>query len=143
MTTQSSTQSDQSLLCTQWVAKDPRFLHADSIDSDQNGQMPRLIRDFAGRTDQFVGFVVLWLIAVSLFSSVFLSEGLYMEPSQVADNENGGLAHMKDTKVFTENLEIGCVTNVLDENTVIFLSFRTDRYWQTVQTQIRLLLEER
>ena len=25
---------------------------------------------------------------------------------------------------------------------VIFLSFQTDRYWQTVQTQIRLLLEE-
>ena len=25
----------ESLLCTQWVAKDPRFLHADSKDSDQ------------------------------------------------------------------------------------------------------------
>ena len=30
------------LLCTQWVAKDPRFLHMDSEDSDQTGQMPRL-----------------------------------------------------------------------------------------------------
>ena len=36
-------QSDQSSLCAQWVAKDPRFLHADSEDSDQTGQMPRLI----------------------------------------------------------------------------------------------------
>ena len=27
----------------QWVAKDPRLLHADSKDSDQTGQMPRLI----------------------------------------------------------------------------------------------------
>ena len=27
-----SAQSDQSLLCAQWVAKDPRFLHADSED---------------------------------------------------------------------------------------------------------------
>ena len=27
----------------QWVAKDPRFLHADSEDSDQTGRMPRLI----------------------------------------------------------------------------------------------------
>ena len=33
-----STLSDQSLLCTQWVAKDPSFLHADSKDSDQTGQ---------------------------------------------------------------------------------------------------------
>ena len=28
-------QADQSLLCTQWVAKDPRFLHADNEHSDQ------------------------------------------------------------------------------------------------------------
>ena len=27
-----STQSDQSLLCTQWVAQDPSFLHVDSKD---------------------------------------------------------------------------------------------------------------
>ena len=38
-----SAQSDQSLLCAQWVAKDPRFLHADSEGSDQTGRMPRLI----------------------------------------------------------------------------------------------------
>ena len=38
-----SIQSDQSLLCAQWVAKDPSYLHADSEDSDQSGQMPRLI----------------------------------------------------------------------------------------------------
>ena len=38
-----SAQSDQSSLCTQWVTKDPRFLHADSEDSDQTGRMPRLI----------------------------------------------------------------------------------------------------
>ena len=34
----------------QWVAEDPRFLHADSQDSDQTGRMPRLIWVFAGRT---------------------------------------------------------------------------------------------
>ena len=27
--------SSESLLCAQWVAKDPSFLHADSEDSDQ------------------------------------------------------------------------------------------------------------
>ena len=37
-------------MCVQWVAKDPRFLHADSEDSNQTGRMPRLIRVFAGRT---------------------------------------------------------------------------------------------
>ena len=40
----------ESLLCTQWVAKGPRFLHADSEDSDQTGRMPRLIWVFTGRT---------------------------------------------------------------------------------------------
>ena len=38
------------------------FLHAGSEDSDQTGQMPWLIRIFAGCTDLFVGCVVLWLI---------------------------------------------------------------------------------
>ena len=33
----------ESSLCAQWVAKDPSFLHADSEDSDQTGQMPRLL----------------------------------------------------------------------------------------------------
>ena len=52
-----SAQSDQSLLCAQWVAKDPSFLHADSEDSDQTGWMPRLIWVFAGRTCHLL---VLW-----------------------------------------------------------------------------------
>ena len=53
----------ESLLCTQWVAKDPSFIHADSEDSDQTGQMPRLIWVFAGRTDHIVGFVMRRLIS--------------------------------------------------------------------------------
>ena len=32
----------ESSLCTQWVAKDPSFLHADSEDSDQTGRMLNL-----------------------------------------------------------------------------------------------------
>ena len=51
----------ESLLCAQWVAKAPSFLHADSEDSDQTGRMPRLILVFAGRTCHFVGFVMSWL----------------------------------------------------------------------------------
>ena len=48
----------ESSLCAQWVAKDPPFLHVDSEDSDQIGQMPSLIWVFAGRTCHFVGFVM-------------------------------------------------------------------------------------
>ena len=40
----------ESSLCTQWVAKDPWFLYADSKDSDQTGRMPRLIWVFTGHT---------------------------------------------------------------------------------------------
>ena len=45
-----SAQSDQSSLCAQWIAKDPRFLHVDSKDSEQTWRMPRLIWVFAGST---------------------------------------------------------------------------------------------
>ena len=55
-----STQSDQSSLCPLRVAKDPRFLHADSEDSNQTGRTPRLVWVFAGRTCHFVGLVVRW-----------------------------------------------------------------------------------
>ena len=47
-----------SLLCAQWVAKDQRFLHADTEDSDQTGRMHRLTWVFTGRTCHFVGFVM-------------------------------------------------------------------------------------
>ena len=33
----------ESSLCAQWVAKDPRFLHADSEDSDQTGRTLTLL----------------------------------------------------------------------------------------------------
>ena len=51
-----------SLMFTQWVTKDPSFLHEDSKDSAQTGLMPRLIWVFAGRTCHFVGFVMRLLI---------------------------------------------------------------------------------
>ena len=46
----------ESSLCARWVAKDPSFLHVDSEDSDQTGQIPRLIWVFAGRTATFLIF---------------------------------------------------------------------------------------
>ena len=51
----------ESSLCTQWVAKDSVFLHADSKDSDQSRWMPRLIWVFSGCKAYFVGFVMRWL----------------------------------------------------------------------------------
>ena len=44
----------ESSQCAQWVAKNPMFLHADSKDPDQTGQMPRLIWVFAWHSCHFV-----------------------------------------------------------------------------------------
>ena len=55
----------ESSLCTQWVSKDPSFLHAHSEDSDQTGQVPRLIWVCTGCTTShtkdwwFLPFVVI------------------------------------------------------------------------------------
>ena len=49
----------ESSMCAQWVAKDPSFLHVDSEDSGQTGQMPRLIWVSAGRTAHCVDFVMM------------------------------------------------------------------------------------
>ena len=74
----------ESLLCTQWVAKDTSFFmqtaktqislgisedsdqpgHPISEDSDQTGRMPRPIWIFAGRTCYFVSFAMKRLIFV-------------------------------------------------------------------------------
>ena len=65
----------ESSLCAQWVAKDPRFLHADSEDSDQTGQMPRLICVFAGRTHTLLVLScrgsLLFIASAFLFFSFF------------------------------------------------------------------------
>ena len=50
----------ESSLCAQWVAMDPRFLYADSKDSDQTGQMPKLIWVFAGR------ILIVWFCHVAV-----------------------------------------------------------------------------
>ena len=57
-----SAQPDKSSQWAQWVAKDSMLLHTDNKDSDQTGQMPRVIWVFVGHTCHFVGFVMQWLI---------------------------------------------------------------------------------
>ena len=41
----------------------------------------------------------LFFFNMLFYFSVFLSEGLYMEPGDVAENVNGGLSHMSEAKV--------------------------------------------
>ena len=60
----------------------------------------------------------------ALFAQTYLSENL------------GSLQYLQF------NLKLGKMLTLLLTITVIFLSFRIDRPGQTVQTQIRLLLEE-
>ena len=62
-------------MCAQWVAKDhndPRFLHADSEDTDQTGRM-----SLPWAHIHFVGFVMSWLlcchVGVGSFSIVITS----------------------------------------------------------------------
>ena len=57
-----SAQPEQSSQCAQWVANDPKLLHTDSEDSDQTGQIPKLIWIFAGHSGHFVGFDLVWLV---------------------------------------------------------------------------------
>ena len=68
----------ESSLCAQWAAKDPRFLHVDSEDSDQPGRMPRLIWVFAGRTVPLLvfswcGSFVFWHFAHILIMAFYES----------------------------------------------------------------------
>ena len=64
----------ESWLSAHWVAKVPRFLHADSEDSDQMGRMPSLFWVFAEHTDHFVGFVMLQLFLIFWKSFTFFEE---------------------------------------------------------------------
>ena len=80
----------ESLLCAQWLVKDPVFLYVDSKDSDQTGRMPRLIWAFAGCTCLFVGFVMRWLNLHSHFLKIGeLSADLYTKILvETAQNNN-------------------------------------------------------
>ena len=83
------------------------------MKTDQTGRMPRLIRVFAGRTNHFVGFVMRWLKCQPVLQYTSLQEPVFP------------------------------IRNVEKLTIAMILSFRTDRSEQTVQTQIRLLLENR
>ena len=55
----------ESLLCPLWVATNPRFLNADSEDSDQTGWMPRLVCLRMALTHFvifFMSLLIFWLL---------------------------------------------------------------------------------
>ena len=80
-------------LGTLWIAKDPMFLQADNEDSNQTGQMPRMIWDFVGRTCPFVGFVLLRLFYYLVGSPVLRNPMAdsywhkYLHPWEVGSDE--------------------------------------------------------
>ena len=72
----------ESSLCAQWVAKEPRFLHADSEDADQTGRMPRLIWVFVGAHSlcwfrHVAAHIVITLRLVTLFCQYHLTLGRF------------------------------------------------------------------
>ena len=70
-----SAQTDQSSLCTQWVAKVPMLLHADSEDwSDWED-------DFAGHTDHFVGFRGSYWMGKAKFPDISLTKSNFPDIS--------------------------------------------------------------
>ena len=94
-------------LCAQWVAKDPRFLHADSEDSDQTGRMSRLIWVFAGRT---------------LILFVLSCRGSYSQHSKLKVIDHYYKSHRKDiwneTKLaspFSKTVTLSFFKNVFDQ----------------------------
>ena len=99
----------ESLLCAQWIAKDPSFLSADSEESDQTGRMPRLIWVFAGHTCNFVGFAIRWLKFFPLIKQVHRRWCL---------------------------IRFYTVCRFRHTNPSI-LSFPLKGHWQTIQTQIK------
>ena len=77
----------KSMLCAQRVAKEPSFLHTDSEDSDQTGQMPRLIWIFAGCTCHFTvlscggSFVFSWVCTKSCL--LFMSSSSWLKDHSI------------------------------------------------------------
>ena len=75
----SSAESDQSSLWARWVAKDPSFRHAHREDSDQTGQMPRLIWVYTG----YMSFCWFCHAAVQMFTLLCLVDSSILSIWQV------------------------------------------------------------
>ena len=56
----------ESSLCAEWIAKDPRFLQADSKDSDQTGRITQADLSLRWTHSHFVGFVMSWLTSFDI-----------------------------------------------------------------------------
>ena len=117
----------ESSLCAQWVAKDPRFLHADSEDSDQTGRMPRLIWVLAAHTLTLLVLLCRGSYQVWSCSALVVYTVLPYKPKV------NGLISLAPDQWLASKFLIRCQCLILhysslsDGTTVMFLSFRTDR----------------
>ena len=96
----------ESSLCAEWVAKDSSLLHADSVDSDQTGRMPRLMWLFAGRTVTLLvlscrgPYRSLWLFPLDpCYTTIFRIPLVPLDPAVVA------IIHLGDRLKSFENFD--------------------------------------
>ena len=118
----------ESSLCTQWVAKDLSFLHADSEGSDQAD----LSLCWAPR--HFVGFVMSRLIWEVAIGQVWLAEerktipNAYLYCTCVVDNNSDHISSLKDQSLsYSWNTEL-ISTCWYGRSFVFFKKFRSPRY---------------
>ena len=145
----------ESSLYALWVAKDPRFLQPYSEYTGKSGRKPCLIWVFAGCTSFCWFFHALahftcWAVKASKHFPYDINPvpNYFCKYVRVQFN----FTYCNDTKflgtqVWANNVDIDLTPQavsgaVWSRSTLMILNFRTDRSWQTVQFQIRLLLEE-
>ena len=81
----------KSSLCAQWVAKDPRFLHADSEDSHLSLHWAHT---------HFVGFVMSWLsYIVTVFTDMYLSGLKHKELNVWTNTTETPLTKLRQLKI--------------------------------------------
>ena len=105
----------ESLLCTQWVAKDPSFLHGTAKTLIR---MPRLFWVFAGRTYHFVDFVMRQLDFNGTYVTNSVKEGLLNNLTALKSK-----IYLPEVSVLLNNGTFHC-SHCLSQLTVVG-SFRT------------------
>ena len=136
-----SAQSDQSSLCTQWVAKDPSFLHAQSDQSLRCPHMP-----FCWFCHEEVHLESLWikhfvdLYRIMWMYSEFFSKSFYWKTSHKSNWKfiSGGICFMGKYRCETDYLApCGCLLHACNVVPMV-----TEKLRQNDET-LKEVLEER